>query len=131
MNNPELAPEVIYSYDTHRNIPWNDPEYIPNREYLDPRKSITDRKLAETPKGGKDPNYVTKRGFYMDYHLKVVKALPSPLDHPTKDPWDQTINKKKSRLNKLDLSLSKNTYIDQIVLEQKRRSTPGTGSYSL
>ncbi len=52
----------------------------------------------------------------MDYHIKVVKALPSPVDHPTQDPWDQAINQKKSKMHKLDLSLSKNTYIDQIVL---------------
>ena len=31
----------------------------------------------------------------MDYHIKVVKALPAPGDHTLKDPWDQTINKKK------------------------------------
>lgn len=31
MDNPEtvLAPETIYAYDTHRNIPWNDTEYQP------------------------------------------------------------------------------------------------------
>ena len=57
----------------------------------------------------------------MDYHIKVVKALPAPGDHTLKDPWDQTINKKKSNLNKLDLSLSKYTYLDLIKTEQKNR----------
>ena len=36
MENPELiplSPELIYSYDTHRNIPWNDPEYQPPKVY--------------------------------------------------------------------------------------------------
>jgi hypothetical protein len=42
MNNPEdLTPLIIYQYDTHRNIPWNDTEYQPVREYLDPVKQIT------------------------------------------------------------------------------------------
>ena len=76
-------------------------------------------------------NYVTKRGFYMDYHIKVVKALPAPIAHPPKDPWDQAINKKKSNFHKLDLSLSKYTYLDQITSEQKLRSTPAPGSYNL
>ena len=41
MDNPEvLAPEVIYSYDTHRNIPWNDTEYQPVKQYEDPLKQV-------------------------------------------------------------------------------------------
>jgi hypothetical protein len=44
MNNPErsfaLPPNLIYSYDTHRNIPWNDTEYQPPRVYEDPIKQI-------------------------------------------------------------------------------------------
>ena len=67
----------------------------------------------------------------MDYHIKVVKALPAPGDHTLKDPWDQTINKKKSNLNKLDLSLSKYTYLDLIKTEQKNRKKPAPGSYNL
>jgi hypothetical protein len=104
----------MYAYDTHRNIPWNDTEYQPVKEYLDPRKIVTERKYQETAKGGKDMNYVTRRGFYMDYHMKVVKALPSPFEHPPNDPFDQTHNKKRSHFNKLDLSLTKNTYLEQI-----------------
>lgn len=50
----------------------------------------------------------------MDYHIKVVKALPSPGDHTFKDPWDQENNLKKSQQNKLDLNLSKYSYLDLI-----------------
>lgn len=130
-DSPQLPPEVIYSYDTHRNIPWNDPEYKPVREYLDPRQIVTERVYQSTPKGGKDRNYVTRRGFYMDYHVKVVKALPSPADHQLGDPWDQSENKKKSAHNKLDLSLSKFTYLDRIAMEEKNRSSPAPGNYNL
>lgn len=97
-------------------MPWNDTEYQPVQYYEDPVKQITERKYQETAKGGKNNNYVTKRGFYMDYHLKVVKALPSPFDHSLKDPWDQKANKKRSGFNKLDTSLSKYTYIDRIII---------------
>jgi len=75
---------------------------------------MTERKYLSTPKGGKDMNYVTRRGFYMDYQVKVAKALPASVDHPPNDPWDQTVNQKKSQFNKLDLSLSKYTYLDRI-----------------
>lgn len=92
---------------------------------------MTERKFRETPKGQKNSNYVTKRGFYMDYHIKTVKVLPAPDSHPPKDPWDQALNAKKSKLNKLDQSLSKFTYIDGIVNEQKLRATPAPGSYNL
>jgi hypothetical protein len=67
----------------------------------------------------------------MDYHIKVVKALPSPVDHTPKDPWDQTVNQKKSQYNKLDLSLSKYNYLDLIATESKNRSTPAPDSYRL
>ena len=43
MDNPEVAisPQTMYAYDTHRNIPWNDSEYKPHREYLDPRQIVS------------------------------------------------------------------------------------------
>ena len=37
------------------------------------------RRWAKQQKGVKDTTkYVTKRGFYMDYHIKVQKSLPAP-----------------------------------------------------
>ena len=50
MDNPEIIipPRTMYLYDTHRNIPWNDTEYQPVKEYLDPRKIVTERKYRET-----------------------------------------------------------------------------------
>lgn len=50
----------------------------------------------------------------MDYHLKVVKALPAPSLYNLKDPLDQADNHKKSKFRKIDSSLSKYTYIDRI-----------------
>ncbi len=91
--NPEsqlMTARTMYEYDRHTNIPWNDPEYMPVREYLDPAKQVNDRKYAEQQKGQKSNKYVTKKGFYMDYHLKVVKALPAPCNYNLNDQWDQT-----------------------------------------
>jgi len=83
MSNPEvkdemITPAKIYKYDTHHNIPWNIVEYQPVREYLDPAQQVLQRKYADQKKGEKDNNYVTKRGFYMDYHIKTMKVIPAP-----------------------------------------------------
>ena len=39
---------------------------------------MTERQYAKQEKGKKDNRYLTKKGFYMDYHIKVVKVLPAP-----------------------------------------------------
>lgn len=67
----------------------------------------------------------------MDYHIKVVKGVPSSANHTTSDPWDQSLNLKKSNFHKLDKSLSKYNYLDLIATEQKNRHTPAPGSYNL
>lgn len=67
----------------------------------------------------------------MDYHIKVVKGLPAPGTYKHTDSFDQTKNKKESPKHKMDSSLSKYTYIDRIIMEQKNRKTPAPGSYNL
>lgn len=101
------------------------------REYLDPIRQMNERKYANQEKGQKDNRYKTKKGFYMDYHIKVVKALPAPCAHNLPDGFDQTQNKKEANKHKLDKSLSKYTYLDWIETEQKNRKTPAPGSYNL
>ena len=42
---------------------------------------VQKRKWATQKKGIKDTmKYVTKRRFYMDYHIKVQKSLPASSD---------------------------------------------------
>lgn len=92
---------------------------------------MTERKLREAGRGGKDTKYLTRRGFYMDYHLKIVKALPAPSTYNLKDSFDQSINKKKGPTRKINSSLSKYTYLDRIEMEAKNRKSPAPGSYNL
>lgn len=47
----------------------------------------------------------------MDYHIKVVKALPAASHYNLGDPWDQTENKKEGAARKIDPKLMKYTYI--------------------
>lgn len=78
MSNPEsITIDTMYSYKNHTNIPWNLKEYRTPQEYLDPEMQVKQRKYQSQKKGIKDNKYVTKRGFYMDYDLKVAKAIPS------------------------------------------------------
>ena len=76
MSEVELDIKTIYSYDTHRNIPWNIVQYQPLREYLDPNQMIDDRKRKKGE--AKAERYVTRRGFFLDQHIKYVKDLPAP-----------------------------------------------------
>lgn len=44
LSNPEtLPPQLMFSYDTKKNIPWNIREYKTPRLYLDPAKQARDR----------------------------------------------------------------------------------------
>ena len=38
---------------------------------------MTDRMYENQEKGQKDTRYLTRRGFYMDYHVKIMKVLPA------------------------------------------------------
>ena len=133
-NNPEqplITPRTMYDYDNHTNIPWNDPEYQPVKEYLDPRAIFSERKFRDQPKGQKDPRYVTRRGFYMDYHVKVVKELPASCTYNMKELFDQTANKKEAKKYPMDPKLMKYSYHDRIQMEEKNRKKPGVGTYNL
>ena len=75
MSEVELDVGTIYSYKTHRNIPWTIIQYEPLREYLDPRKALDDRKAKQA--GSEIKRYATKRGSFLDQHIKVVKDVPA------------------------------------------------------
>ena len=83
MHNPEsyslpISPREMHAYDSRSNHPWNLPEYSPKKHYQDPLIEVQKRKWANQKKGVKDEmRHITKRGFYMDYDLKVAKSIPS------------------------------------------------------
>ena len=89
------------------------------------------RKWETQKKGEKDTKYLTKRGFYMDYDLKVAKGIPSPNDHGEQMEWSSEKDKKKGASLKIDPKLTKNTYIEQIENNQKNRKQPGVCTYSI
>lgn len=67
----------MFAYDNHKNIPWNINQYqVPTLPY-DYKDIIRKRQYATQKKGVKTNDfYVTKRGFYMDYSLKVGATVP-------------------------------------------------------
>jgi hypothetical protein len=83
VDDPErtLPVEVIYSYDHQTNYPWIIPEYKVPREYLDPNRMVLDRAYASQKKGQKCRNYVTKKGYFLDYDLKIAATTPAPNKH--------------------------------------------------
>lgn len=68
LSNPEtLPPQLMFSYDTKKNIPWNIQEYKTPRLYLDPAKQARDREYLSLRRTEKVKRHETKRGFFMDY----------------------------------------------------------------
>ena len=51
-------------------------EYKTPQEYLDPNLEVKKREWEKQKKGQPNKKYVTKKGFYMDYDLKVSKGIP-------------------------------------------------------
>ena len=68
--------------------------------------------------------------FYLDEVIKPHSANPSPNKYKTS--LNLLESTKKNQLkNKVDQNVLKNTYIDQIENEEKKRKTPGIGKYNL
>lgn len=112
MNNPETSFHTIdtatmYSYNRGTNQSWNMSEYRTPKLEVDASMQVQKRKWLSQKKGQKDGRYVTKRGFYMDYDLKVTKSIPSPSAHSTQNPWDFTRIKKSGSHIKVDPKLIK------------------------
>lgn len=136
MENPEkgyctIDPTTMYKYDNHSNIPWNIHEYHTPRLEFDADLEVKKRKWQSQKKGVKNSSYVTKRGFYMDYDLKVAKGIPSPHAHGAQKEWSFEKIKKSGDRNKVDSKLIKYTFLDRIEMEQQKRKSPGISTYSI
>ena len=75
---------------------------------------MTERKYLTQKKGEPNTKYKTRRGFYMDYHIKVSKLVPEPSHYNIKESFDQELHKKKVMATKIDDKLIKYTYIERI-----------------
>jgi hypothetical protein len=86
MDNPELYchtidTATIYQYDNQTNVPWNLTEYRTPKTEVNAELEIKKRRWTSQKKAQKDGRYVTKRGYYMDYDLKIAKSVPSTHAH--------------------------------------------------
>ena len=81
MHAPVITPRTMYNYDRGFNNTWNMKEYHTPKIYQDPKLEMQKRKWDQQKKGQKTEKYVTKRGFYMDYHVKVSKSVPASCTH--------------------------------------------------
>ena len=86
----------MFDYANKANIPWEWPEYQPVTKYESPKE-----RERPTPTA-------TKKGFYMDYMLKIAGGVPSSQHYPDPRMWSA-----RGKANKTpDSSLKKFTYID-------------------
>lgn len=104
----------MYNYQHHTNIPWTMKEYQTPKEEMNVELELKKRKWASQKKGEKDTKHVTKKGFYMDYDLKIAKGVPSACAHGAQKEWDFEKLKKNSARLKVDSKLIKYTYLDRI-----------------
>ncbi len=136
MSNPQFSRHTIdtatmYSYSQHKNIPWNITEYQTPKNEVNIDLQLKKRKWLTQKKAQKDGRYLTKRGYYMDYDLKVAKSVPSAHVHGSNKEWDFSSERKISLHRKMDPKLTKNTFLQKIEIDQKKRKVPGVCTYSL
>ncbi|KAL4456933.1 hypothetical protein ABPG74_014571 [Tetrahymena malaccensis] len=116
-----------------RNQIWGIEGYEISRKYVDPQKQIKDREFAELRDKNKLPtknkNYVTKRGHFYNDLEKQFKGYPGPNKYKLDYVWVSQNDIEKGRKKPHDTK--KNTYIDNIIDESKKRPVPGPGKYNI
>lgn len=122
---------TMFALSTRAQIPWLLTEYRTPKTEVNAELEIRKRTWSTQKKAQKDGRYVTKRGFYMDYDLKVAKSLPASNTHGSQPSWISESAKKMSFHKKIDPKIIKNTFLDKIEHEQKKRKIPGVCTYSL
>lgn len=88
----------------------------------DYKKIMRDKMYASQKKGVKvNDFYVTKRGFYMDYELKVAKSIPSSSKtspyiavHGKQEPWPHEETLLEAEALKTARESKKFTYLERI-----------------
>jgi len=119
----------MYSITNHSNSEWGIEGYEISKKYFDSNKAILDRNLAKNEfKSSKPKGYVTKRGNFLDDHVRPLFG-PGPGSYKVVPDWVRPadIEKGKKRRPNTD----RNTFIDAIFREQKLRVKPGPGAHNI
>ena len=58
--------------------------------------------------------YVTRKGHYLEDLYQITKGVPGSNEYNLKDQWSK---RHKSKDDKIDMTISKSTYIDNIIKE--------------
>ena len=106
------------------NTAWGIEGYEAPRKYLDPRKLAEEREGKQKKPAPK----ALKKGDYLTETIRTAKDTPGPNFYNVVKPWFPEDKIKKEPPKHIPI---KNTYIDQIILEQKRRPVPGPGAYKV
>jgi hypothetical protein len=106
------------------------------RKYFDARESIDRRKYETIKRGEKSNRYETKKGYYWDKIMKEQSTKPPPSTaacySDTYNLETSLINKSKSvQSKKIDRSLSRNSFIDEVIHNVKKYNLPAPNKYDL
>lgn len=104
---------------------------INNPEYLDPRKEMILRQMEENKKNRKGRFKISKitKPCFVDERVNPIKFVPGPGTYQMERSITSPALTK--LVPKIDLTLKKNTYIDQIIHNDKRFVRPAVGQYDL
>jgi hypothetical protein len=114
----------MYEVSMRMNTAWGIEGYEAPRKYADPKELQEQRegkKKTPAPKA-------LKKGDYLTETIRVAKGLPGPNHYNVVKPWFPEDKIRKEAPKNVP---TKNSYIDNIILEQKRRPIPGPGAYKV
>ncbi|KAL4507088.1 hypothetical protein ABPG72_001881 [Tetrahymena utriculariae] len=122
----------MYNISTRQHAAWGLDGYEVPKKYFDHLKVVQDRNFEEISKSGKatkNNKIVTKRGSYLEDEMKFRGQNPGPQKYDITQKWVSDADIEKGK--KLPKNTKKNTFIEQIFLEQQRRGIPGPGKYNI
>ncbi|KRW99931.1 hypothetical protein PPERSA_12607 [Pseudocohnilembus persalinus] len=122
----------MYMISTKQNNEFGIDGYDFPKKYFDPKKQVEDKKYEEYRKKNQWPKS-NIRALKIKSHLEEIqeskKGIPAPNKYKQNAEWVSEKDKQKGK--NLPKNTKKNTFIEQIINEQKLRSIPGVGKYNI
>jgi len=113
----------MYNIAMRNNTAWGIEGYQVPKEYLDSRKL---KEVSSNTVKRAAPRAL-KQGDYLTETIRATKDMPAPNKYDIVKPWfDKTKQKQTAKY-----VTKKNSYIDLIIHESKKRPTPGPGAHNL
>ena len=122
----------MYNVVTRTHAAWGIEGYEISKKYFDHNKAVEDKLYEEMRKKGKsikNQKHITKKGCYLDDEYSCQKNKPGPQKYDVTHKWISEADIEKGKKRPKDTK--RETFIEAIFLEQKRRGVPGPGKYNV